>query len=244
MPTLDLVHITDTHIGQPGADAQLAAVVAHLQAGPDLQAVLATGDLVDTPEDAIYQDLARLLRPLPAPVLALPGNHDDPERLRAIFSDSPVERPACWSQGDWSIVSVNTHVAGSSAGALGERRLAALEAALHDNQSPHLLVAMHHPPVPIGSPWMDAMACADGAALLQRLAADGRTRVVLWGHVHQAFASRVSGMALYATPSTYVQFAPRSDRYAIADRRPGYRWLRLQADGSHATGVVYLPERD
>ncbi|MCY1185550.1 3',5'-cyclic adenosine monophosphate phosphodiesterase CpdA [compost metagenome] len=40
-----------------------------------------------------------------------------------------------------------------------------------------------------------------------------------------------------ATPSTCIQFAARSEDFQVSEEHPGYRWLRLHADGRLETGV-------
>ncbi len=60
---------------------------------------------------------------------------------------------------------------------------------------------------------------------------------VLWGHVHQQIDQRRGDVALMASPSTCVQFAPGSFDFMADDQPPGYRWLDLQPDGNIATGV-------
>jgi Icc protein len=62
-------------------------------------------------------------------------------------------------------------------------------------------------------------------------------KVVLWGHVHQAFDQLMQGIRWLAAPSTCVQFTPHSDDFAVDDQAPGYRWLRLYDDGQLETGV-------
>ena len=45
------------------------------------------------------------------------------------------------------------------------------------------------------------------------------------------------GIRLLASPSTCVQFAPGSEEFQVDTTAPGYRWLRLHADGRLETGV-------
>src|SRR5271169_3970259 len=52
---------------------------------PDV--VIATGDLVDTPDARSYGLLRELLAVLPLPVFLMPGNHDERQALRAAFPD-------------------------------------------------------------------------------------------------------------------------------------------------------------
>lgn len=77
-----IAHLTDTHLGQAGAEQQLGQVIAQLLARPDEElgrlVVVITGDLTDDSAPSQWQALARALAPLTglAPVLLLLGNHD------------------------------------------------------------------------------------------------------------------------------------------------------------------------
>ena len=88
-----LAQISDPHVtvgaGDAGsAEALETAVAAVAGFDPRPDAVLLSGDVTEhgTPEE--YERVAELLEPLPIPLHAIPGNHDDVDRLRAA-----VERP-------------------------------------------------------------------------------------------------------------------------------------------------------
>ncbi|RCL61780.1 MAG: phosphodiesterase, partial [Pseudomonas sp.] len=53
----------------------------------------------------------------------------------------------------------------------------------------------------------------------------------------QAFDQSRNGVRLLATPSTGVQFTPQSEDFQVDSAAPGYRWLRLYADGRLETDV-------
>jgi Icc protein len=175
-------------------------------------------------------------------VLALPGNHDDPALLAASLPGSPVGAPRVHPCGDWAIALLDSQQPGECGGRLGPERLALLAERLAASTARHWLLAVHHPPMTIGSPWMDAMGLADGPALLKLLARDGRVRAVVCGHVHQRFEARYQGIQLLSCPATRVQFAPRTSACRVEDGRPAFRWLELAPDGRVGTGVVRLPE--
>ena len=54
-------------------------------------------------------------------------------------------------------------------------------------------------------------------------------------------AARRGTVDYYTTPSTCAQFTPRTPHCVMDRRPPGYRWLTLHPDGSHATQVGWLP---
>ena len=69
-----------------------------------------------------------------------------------------------------------------------------------------------------------------------------QVRVILWGHVHQEFAQRRNEVLLLAAPSTCLQFLPGSERFAVEEIPPGYRWLDLYPDGTLKTGIERLAQ--
>ena len=102
--------------------------------------------------------------------------------------------------------------------------------------------AVHHPPVPVGSPWIDALGLRNAAELLARLERFPNVRVVVSGHVHQAFDTRRGALRLLTTLSTCAQFTPRTlalrDGHATA-RLP----LAVPARGRHARDAGRLAAR-
>src|SRR5690348_562039 len=89
-----LAQVTDMHIKAGGkrsyrvvdTEASLARCVRHLQSLPQVpDAVLFTGDLTDFGRPEEYDNLARLVAPLPMPCFLMAGNHDDPGTMRAKF---------------------------------------------------------------------------------------------------------------------------------------------------------------
>lgn len=231
-----LVQISDCHLhADPDARAragfplrQLEAVVAEVnRERPDM--VLVTGDISNDETAASYQLAARTLGRLAAPWFWLAGNHDDPALMaetRELLDELDV--------GDWRILMLDTRVSGQAHGELGTERLAELAARLEEDDRPTLL-AMHHPPLPVGSAWIDALGLKDREAFWQTLAAFGQVRAILCGHVHQAFASHQrlaeGEVVVFGCPSTTDQFLAGAETFAIDEAsRPGYRVLDLGDD--------------
>jgi Icc protein len=105
-----------------------------------------------------------------------------------------------------------------------------------------VLVCLHHPPVPVGSAWLDGVGLQNGAALLEVLDRNPQVRGVIAGHVHQEFDQQRGALRLLTTPSTCAQFTPRMQHCVMDQRPPGYRRLSLHEDGTLATRVGWLPE--
>jgi Icc protein len=241
-----LVQLTDAHLFADidarmlGADVRANLVNAVRQVGddwgtPDL--VLVTGDISHDGSTESYRHFAQTLAPLTGTIRVIPGNHDDPDALRAVLS--------AWTAtftdiGQWRVITLDSTVRDNNAGRLSAAQWARFDAALASAGDRHILLALHHNLLPAEYGYDDKMMLMEAPAALLRLRASGRVRVVLWGHVHQEFDERIDGLRLLATPATSFQFAVRDGQHCVDNLPPGYRWLRLHDNGSIETGVTRL----
>ena len=104
------------------------------------------------------------------------------------------------------------------------------------------MICLHHPPVPMGSTWLDTVGLDNGAEFLERITASGRFRIAIFGHVHQQYDAEHAGIRIIATPSTCRQFAEGSDEFALDDKPPAYRRINLHADGSFEHELIWLDD--
>ncbi|NNL57303.1 MAG: 3',5'-cyclic-AMP phosphodiesterase [Pseudomonadales bacterium] len=248
-----VLQITDCHLGERAGeqlagmdtDASLDYVLELLRReqykdgrlAADL--LLATGDLSNHGTAAAYKRLTEKLRGFNVPTAWLPGNHD----TRDLMIDTVgIDRlPRLVRLGNWAICMLDSAVPGQVGGELGPTELNELALELRSLPADcHIMVCLHHQPVPVGSAWLDQQQVADADKFFALLKGEQRLRAILWGHVHQEFNgtdARVPGAQLIASPSTCIQFAPHSDDFKLDTLMPGYRWLDLHADGRITTGV-------
>jgi Icc protein len=247
---LRVIQISDTHIqaqphGQLGGvdvDAGLTAVLDHLrQHHWPADFILATGDLVQDEGAPAYQRLRAFFEPLQVPVYCLPGNHDIPAVLDDVLADGLMRRERHVLAGAWQFVLLDSVLPDSAGGHLAASELAFLDETLAAYPKHHAMICLHHHPVPVGSTWMDTMVVDNGAELFAVLDRYPQVRAVIWGHIHQVFATRRNGVELFGVPSTCVQFAPALSEPQYDHDAPGYRWFELYPDGRLATGVRRAP---
>jgi len=246
---VDLLQFTDTHIFSSteqsfdGVDTEttLAQVITHARQHhwpPD--AILVTGDLAHDPAPAAYERLAAILKTLGRPVFCIPGNHDEPPLMRKIMETDNISTTQSIIFDRWVIIMLDSFLPGTHAGCLSVTELGFLDQTLTHYKDKHALIFLHHPPVAIGSPWMDRMGLQNPADLFSIVDSHPQVRGILWGHIHQVFNGAHNAVQLMATPSTCVQFTPRSDGYVRDHSPPGYRHLQLLDTGEIRTGIARI----
>lgn len=242
---LRIAHLTDLHLpaqlGQAvagrDADQALESILSRaLALDPDL--LLLTGDLADTGDESAYLRLRQMLRPLNCPVLALPGNHDHPARMRQALGTRQWGVGRVINLGKWRIMGLSSYWRDHADGRLGPAQRRWLNHQLIQLPSRPTLLAVHHPPIATGSAWLDVMGLRDAAALQSLLRHHPQVRAVLFGHGHQSLDIRQGKCRFLGTPSTLRQFLPKSDHFAWSAEPGGWRWLTLSASGRISTQVV------
>ncbi len=218
-----------------------AILDAAFERGPkDPDVVVVTGDVVQDESRRGYEHFRDSLAERGKPVLVTSGNHDDPIMMSEVLSSEPFHVDRSMRFDDWSLIAVSTHLLGEDAGGLGERRLANLRRSFEEHADQHVLLCIHHHPLPMGSRWLDAVALRDADAFLQLIDQSDNVRAVICGHVHQESERERNGVTYFSTPSTCSQFLPASEGFALDDKPPGCRWLELFDDGRFRSQVQWL----
>ena len=178
-------------------------------------------------------------------------NHEDLARLESAFTPdfSGPTRPECRLtttrvSPSWHLALLNTfHVGGAIHGGLDEATLHQLAAFLDDSAvaQANVILALHHPPVePAGKlpPWGNNCLVDGADKLVALLEARPQCKVAVHGHLHADVVKHVGQCTIYCTPSTCTQTVVQSDTWQKDTASlPGFRVLRLHADGSVDTAL-------
>ena len=211
-----IAQLSDTHL-QSGPLAAEPARLFHRALGAVLaldrrpDCVVITGDVANDGTAEQYAVMRELVGQFPLPVHLLPGNHDDPEVMVAAFGNTAylgdgecahyvLEYP------DTTIVALDTNVAGSNNGRLAPEQLAWLDRALSATDKP-TVIGLHHPPIPVGMPFLDAMSLDNPADLAAVLGRHPHVVLLMAGHVHRTIFGSLGGIPVTVAPSTYRQAA-------------------------------------
>ena len=178
--------------------------LAALPQVPDV--ILFTGDLVNDGTVEEYDLLAEILEHAPAPILPVPGNHDNRSHFHQLFAGLGVFNPngPCHfvvDAQDLQLIGLDTTKPGFHDGEVSEQAADWLDETLTTSDRP-AIIFMHHVPYPTGAWWFD-YGGVDGADRFRDVL-DRHDHVlrVVSGHVHRATQTNWGNTILSSAPST------------------------------------------
>ncbi len=246
-----VLHVTDPHLFAD-SDSSLRGIVTHTSLQRVLRHIQAsdwaadmvamTGDLIQDGSHEAYERICESMLPLGLPVYFVPGNHD----VRPIMKDALVHPDFHYCEsviiGAWLITGIDSCMSDSAAGRIDDHEMERLEKVLEDTAAEHVLICLHHPPLPVGSTWLDQVGLRNGDEFLRLISRTGKVRAAIFGHVHQAFEGSHESIQIIGTPSTCRQFKVASAEFTLDDNPPAYRRISLHPDGSVHTELLSLSE--
>jgi len=252
MAPLSILQITDPHI-LPGLDETFLGINTEHYFHAVLELafaehhhfdfILLTGDLAQHPCPASYRRILNSLEVYNTPCICLPGNHDDYQLMLQIFNTGRV---SCRKQvllDNWQLICLNSQIPEAPGGRLSKQELLFLEDCLTNNPNHHALIAVHHHCLETKSAWMDTMMIENSQELWAIIKQYPQPKAITTGHIHQVMDITTGGVRVLGTPSTCFQFKPDSKIFSLDSSAPGYRLIKLYADGRIESGITRLSEQ-
>lgn len=257
---ISILQLSDSHIMASPEDRLLGINTEHYflacleqavrlrsrQADTDQQhfdLILLTGDLAQEPCLESYRRILTSLEAYQVPCICLPGNHDDYEMMLQVLNTDSINCRKQVFLDNWQIISLNSQIPGDPGGRLSNEELGFLENCLSKNPDRHALIAVHHHCLETKSPWMDTMIIENNQDFLAIVDRYPQVKVIINGHIHQVMDIKTAKLRVLGAPSTCFQFTPETKVFSVDNTAPGYRLIKLYADGRVETEVVRLPDR-
>ena len=221
--TLDIVHISDTHISTDRDDTTYKALsssslllrdaVSQINQIKGLDFVLHTGDMVDSATPENYREFFTVLEKLKYPILNAFGNHDlnygtmtSDEVLSTVKDYNPNYRfdntyYAFSPKTDYRIIVLDATagITETSNGKLSAEQLNFLDREIFENQDKVIVIALHHPPV---EPFRaDEHSLLNADEFNEILLKYKNPIVVLSGHYHATKLRHFGNLVYVSTPS-------------------------------------------
>jgi len=252
-----LIQITDTHVVPPGEVLygsidtkrhleETVGQINRMQPTPD--AVMFTGDLVETGDLPGYRHFIDIIKPLKMPVWVIPGNHDDPAVMREAFAAT-----SCFPVADetfqytvedlpFRILALNSRSEGTELPEFSDDKLAWLGAELARSDKP-VLLAIHHPPMKTGIELIDMGGAEWYQGMKSLIARHPQVKLVICGHCHTDLSGRIGQVPVYMAPANSHQLiATRGLNIAPSTLdRPGVPTLHQFIDGEFLSGSHAWP---
>ena len=245
------MHVTDPHLFADSeaslrgtvTRSSLQSVLQNIQATPwSAHLISVTGDIIQDDSREAYVRFRRMLQPLGLPVYCVPGNHDIRALMQEMLSQPPFYYCSSLVAGNWLITGIDSCIRDSAGGCIADAELTRLENILGETDADHVMICLHHPPVSMGSRWLDSVGLANAAEFLELISQFPQVRIATFGHVHQNVDELHGAIRIVGTPSTCRQFKPGSANFAVDDRPPAYRRFSLHRDGRVEDELVWLRE--
>lgn len=241
-----IAQVTDMHLfadesqellGMPTMRSFQAVVECLEKLRADLDLLLLTGDLSGDGTLESYENVQNLLSPLQIPTYWLPGNHDCAIAMRQVLNFRLISLRKSFERGRWNFVLLNSSVSKYMHGHLSATSLHWLDSQLKIMSNQPTLVALHHPPYHVNSQWLDGSTLENPEELFAVLDRHPQVKLVVFGHIHQEFHYQRNDVYYLGTPSTCIQFKPETTTFALDQKPPGFRLLKLYPNGTWETSV-------
>lgn len=240
---LTVIQISDTHLMnkdnleflQMNPSATFHAVMKDIQQKyPHVNSIFHTGDLAQAPVPETYETYINFMNSLGVPYYQIPGNHDKAEFFPFHHNQNQVHAIKI---GFWTVILLNSAVKGQVHGWIEDEQLQQLDTLLAEHKNQHIIITCHHHPLEMDSRWIDNHKLKNSESFCEIFKKYSNIKMVLFGHVHQESINLWNNIHFYSTPSTCVQFKPKSEQFALDSSAPGYRVLHLKEDGTFSTEI-------
>jgi len=245
---MHVILISDIHLASStdntfGVDtkANFERVIARIKAHQPAHVVMMGDYSLKAPrrEDVVFASAK--LKTLGLPYSFIAGNHDDSTTLADVLDD----QTSLLEGGYYYSKELSGHTClflDTSKGFVSARQRAWIATTLSRAKG-QVHIFMHHPPIAMGVPFMDASHQLQDSdkELYEVLFARDVPVHIYSGHYHTARSAQVGIHSVHLCPSTYFQLDPNHTSFQVSHTMPGIRHFEIQGNELR-TWVEFLPK--
>jgi Icc protein len=230
-----IIQISDCHLSDQSSFENLRKALRFVHNEPSCDTLLLTGDLCCHPKAGDYHALLSFVEEhiQDKYIFAIAGNHDDSKLMEKELRGSCIKVTYKARINNREVLFLDSsakpldkrHPLGT--GRVDRREVARLTKQLRHTTNP--IVVVHHPIIPVGSDWMQAI-CLENDASLLKLLAKHQVRDVLCGHGHDALTISQQGVTQHMAPATAYGFDHDINEYNRTEKI-GVNKLCFEEDG-------------
>lgn len=205
----------------------------------DTDMIFLTGDISQDETNESYEKIAAHLSKFEIPIYWIPGNHDDPVRLKNIFSDAKYfNRTSSLSSKDWHFIFLDTRIENREDGWLSSSELDLLRNELLASPGDKRgAIVMHHHPAPVGTPLIDNYILQNENDFWN-IASDSRIELIICGHVHGDYKFKYKNIMIESSPATCLQWK-KGAKDMIIENEIGYKIYHFDKKGYTSTTKIW-----
>lgn len=213
-----IIQISDCHLSDEPSFENLRKALLLAQKDTSCNTLLLTGDLCCNPKAGDYLTLLNVVEEhiQDKSIFAIAGNHDDAKLMKQELRSSGIKVTDKARIHNREVLFLDSstkpldkrHPLGS--GRVDNRGLARFNKQLRHAINP--IVVIHHPIIPVGSDWIQAI-CLENDASLHALLAKYRVQDVICGHGHDALTVTRQEVTQHMAPATAYGFDHSIDEY-------------------------------
>ncbi len=184
--------------------------------------IIITGDLCyNVPKIYIYKWIKEKLDEWGFEYLIIPGNHDNPQMIKEVFNMSTT----FYSLKEWNrqVLFLDTYN-----NRLPIEQQDWIKNEIKNNTDDEIIIFMHHPPVLMGSKFMDTKYPLRNIEQTQELFLNINKKLTIFcGHYHTEIIKEYGNQQIYLTPSNIFQIDRNHLDFTIESYNPGWRYLEF-----------------
>ena len=191
--------------------------------------IILTGDISQDMSEESYNLCSNIISELDHPVFWIPGNHDDPEKAKKVFSKNKLfnyQKKLITKY--WEFLFINTYLEGCDAGYVNKEELEFIDHHVkNSNQQKNICIIMHHHAMPVGTPLIDDVILRNNTLFIEKINVYPSIKLIICGHVHGDYSIKYGLVEIETGLATCFQWLKGTEKIET-ENYAGYTVYKME----------------